>query len=232
MNSRDLFNSIGGIDEDIIARAERKENKKMKNKMKIIVPIAACMAVIIAAAGVLGGAFAGKTYKVSLDSGEEYVFRKTSVSSPSTDINLPLKSRELTADEFAFVFPYAKDAEYGLCYFDDETGKPVRFEGKAGGIRIILAKEDTPLTDTVTDNNPSVTEIGGTPVSIGYFITQPNSRGVRNAVFCGTFKCGEYGVYVEGAGSETLADEISAAVAEFISNVIENGTADFSALKE
>ena len=56
MNSIDLYNAMGGIDEKLIARAEQKERiNKMKYKniiLKRVIPVAACFAI---AAGVIFG---------------------------------------------------------------------------------------------------------------------------------------------------------------------------------
>lgn len=56
-------------------------------------------------------------------------------------------------------------------------------------------------------------EVNGTSVTAGYFITDPNSKGEQTAIYYATFKLGDCTVYVENAGaiadSESVKNELA-----------------------
>lgn len=85
MNSRDLFNAMGGIDENLIARSESKERIiKMKNKniiFKRILPVAACLAIA-----------AGTMFGLSGNIGINYNTEKSSSASRASCFGLVIAS--------------------------------------------------------------------------------------------------------------------------------------------
>ena len=234
MNSRDLFYSIGGIDEELIELAQKKKEVNiMSRKIKIILSAAACLAVVAVLAGAFGaGLFSPDSYTVTLENGENCVFGRTTIGSASLDFQLPAACRELSGGELSGVFPFAGENASGVCYFDDGSGLPVRFDGKLGGVSVIIAGKGQPLSDTVIDETPAPSLIGGTPVMLGYFLTDANSRGERNAIFCATFAFGDYTVYVEDARDSDNASLAAEAVADTVSGIIAAAPDAFASLRQ
>ena len=97
---------------------------------------------------------------------------------------------------------------------------------------MIYAQDGFPVNDVVIAGNETASSVAGVPVTTGYYITKPNSRGEQLAIFFGAFKIGDTRVYVECFGANSEANEISHSTAELILQIIENGEPDFSAVNK
>ena len=202
------------------AKEKERERMKTQNRKKIWVPLAACMALLIAV-GVFfgaGGLGAGR-YTVTLENGDAVTYKKMDVSSSSLDFayKFGVVTRDLTAAELKALSPLLTS---GFGTFRTDTGELVRFEGKAGDTKVIMTLPGLCVTDTVVDEFPVKNEVGGTEVLSGY--CRANNGGKPVALFTGQFQLGGVIVYAEHgapfAEAKTAAETLSQTVAAFIAN--------------
>ena len=71
-------------------------------------------------------------------------------------------------------------------------------------------------------------EVNGTSVTAGYFVTDRNSVGEQNVIYYATFKLGDSTVYVENAGAKTESESVKNDLATIIQELINNGALDLS----
>lgn len=207
----------------------------MSNTKKTLIPIAACLAVLIAVTGIIGGNlgwFGSKGYTVRLANGDSIVYYSGSTGETSFEVDYPISSRELTDTELDAIFPTSTESRSAMGTFRDETGDLLRIEGKIGNASVIYARDNFPVNDVVIEGTETTSLVAGVPVTTGYYITNPNSRGEQLAVFFGSFKIGNTNAYVECFGDKSEANEVSQTTAELILQIIENGEPNFSAVKK
>ena len=72
--------------------------------------------------------------------------------------------------------------------FRRDTGELIRAEGHLGNVKLTFAAPGEPLSDTVLMGEESETELDGTPLSLGSFLTGPNSRGEKTLILCARFE--------------------------------------------
>lgn len=220
----------------------RKEKKTIMSKKKILIPVAACLTLLIAATAIFAaGGFGSKKYFVTLGSGDTVTYKKTGASTAASlnfGYDYAVETRELTAEELQAVSPLLT---FGFGTFRTDTGALVRFEGAAGDTKIIMAVPGVCLTDAVIDSNPAVCEVKGVPVQTAYFKTAKNSKGITTSVFCGEFQLNGIRIHAELAtrqydnlngGWYEIGDEdsVCAALSQQIYQFIENGEPAFSAV--
>ena len=224
----------------ILERNRSVQNRKdkvdyMSKIRKMLIPVAACLAVLIAVTGIIGGNlgwFGSKGYTVRLANGDSIVYYSGSTGETSFEVDYPISSRELTDTELDAIFPASTESRSAMGTFRDETGDLLRIEGKIGLASVIYAQDIFPVNDVVIEGNETTSLVVGIPVTTGYFITNPNSRGEQLAVFFGSFKIGNTNAYVECFGDKSEADEVSQTTAELILQIIEKGEPDFAAVKK
>jgi hypothetical protein len=211
-----------------------KANHMSRTKRKLV-PAVICLAVLIAITGIIGGSlgwFGSKVFTVKLASGDSIVYRSGSTDGASFAVDYPVISRELTDTELDMLFPASTESRSAIGTFRDETGALLRVEGKIGNATVIYAQDGFPVSDVVIAGNETASSAAGVPVTAGYCITKPNSRGEQLAIFFGSFKIGDTNAYVEYFGDKSEADEVSQATAELILQIIENGEPDLSAVNK
>lgn len=86
------------------------------------------------------------------------------------------------------------------------------------------------MSDVIIEGNETISTVNGIPVTTGYFITKPNSKGEQVVVFFGSFKIGSTTAYVELSGGKSDAEVVSQNTAELIFQIIENGEPNFHAI--
>ena len=180
----------------------------------------------------ISGWFGSKDYTVKLANGDTVVYRNGSAVETGFAVEYPVTSRELTGAESDAVFPVNTEAKSAIGTFRDETGELLHIEGKIGNASVIFAQEGFPVTDVVIEGEETTSLVDGIPVTTGYFITNPDSKGGQRAVFFCSFKIGNTNVYVECFGDKDEASEVSRTAADLILQIIENGEPDFSAVKK
>ena len=204
-----------------------------KNFNKILIPVAACLVAIVAVTGIVGsnmGWFGSKGYTVNLANGDSIVYHIGSTNVASIHVGYPVSSRKLTDAELDAILPETTERRSAIGTFREENGELLRVEGKLGDATIIFAQDNFPISDVVLEGNESSSSVNGIPVTTGYFVTSPNSRGEQSAIFFASFSIGNTNVYVECYGDKSDADAVSQETADLIFSIITKGEPDFSAI--
>ena len=204
-----------------------------KNFKKFLIPVAACLVAIGAVTGIVGsnmGWFGSKGYTVNLANGDSIVYHIGSTNVASIHVGYPVSSRKLTDAELDAILPETTERRSAIGTFREENGELLRVEGKLGDATIIFAQDNFPISDVVLEGNESSSSVNGIPVTTGYFVTSPNSRGEQSAIFFASFSIGNTNVYVECYGDKSDADAVSQETADLIFSIITKGEPDFSAI--
>ena len=241
---------------NIIAFRREQETKKRPNVFKRLAAAAACIAVMAGAGFGIRTALFNKDYAFTLPSGQTVVYERESGGSAAADAQFYAEkevcSREISYDEFRSFFPtltgcfsggatFAADTGELLHfegwlsdeekYFTNEAGEQVRVTGGAGQLHICMSKEGLPVTDTIVSGNESYTEVDGVPLKTGYFVTKPNSRGKRTAIFFAEYTQNGVAVYAELSGDQSESGQIGERLTEAVYGMITNGSPDLSAVR-
>lgn len=204
-----------------------------KNFKTFLIPVAACLVAIVAVTGIVGsnmGWFGSKGYTVNLANGDSIVYHIGSTNVASIHVGYPVSSRKLTDAELDAILPETTERRSAIGTFREENGELLRVEGKLGDATIIFAQDNFPISDVVLEGNESSSSVNGIPVTTGYFVTSPNSRGEQSAIFFASFSIGNTNVYVECYGDKSDADAVSQETADLIFSIITKGEPDFSAI--
>ncbi len=223
------------LERNLSVRNRKDKVNYMFGTKKRLIPVVVCMALLIAVTGIIGGNlgwFNQKDYTVKLTNGDFIVYRNGSTSEASFEVDYPVTSRDLTDTELEILFPASTESRSAIGTFRDETGALLRVEGKIGNASVIYAQDGFPVNDAVIAGNETASSVAGIPVTMGYYITKPDSRGEQLAIFFGSFKIGNTNVYVECFGDKSEAKEVSQTTAELILQIIENREPDFSAVNK
>lgn len=207
---------------------------RKKSFKRFLIPVAACLVAIVAATGIVGsnmGWFGSKAYTAVLENGDSIVYHiGSSNAAMSIHVGFPISTRELTDAELDAILPETAEQRSAIGTFRDENGELLRIEGKLGDATIIFAQDNFPISDVVPEGNESSSSVNGIPVTTGYFVTSPNSRGEQSAIFFASFSIGNTNVYVECYGDKSDADAVSQETADLIFSIITKGEPDFSAI--
>lgn len=205
---------------------------------KVFIPLAACLALAVATIAIWGlrqSPFGAKRYSVTLDTGEKFTYENGSPEgAASYAYEYDVIGRPLTKDEISLLLPSLKDVtdnDYASATFKAETGEMIRMEGRTGHLLIHLAKSGLPVTDTIVTGSRSITKIKDVEVKTGYFLTRPNSKNIRTAIFFAEFEANGTVVYVEVAGEEEESEELSRQLSEAICDMINGNLPDLSKLR-
>ena len=196
----------------------------MNMKKVIWGTIAACFILIIIVSGIfIKNIKRGyETKKIVVHkNGNTIIFVKSdSIGATQSDIafNFKEKFRSISKEESQILFnnlPFE-----GNVLFNMDSSKAVHMEGNIENIKLIIATPGIPVSDTVIEGKETNSNVDGVPISAGYFITDPNSKGKRNIIYYATFKLGENTIYVEHAGleenSKTIRNELTELIEELV----------------
>lgn len=202
---------------------------------RVLPPLAACLTLAVATIAIWGlhqNPFGAKSYSVTLDSGETLLYESGSTrGAASYAYEYDVIGRPLTKDEISLLLPSVKDVTDNDCAsatFKAETGEMIRMEGRAGHLLIQLAKSGLPVSDTIITGPRSITKINDIEVKTGYFLTSPNSKNIRTAIFFAEFEANGTMAYVEVAGTEMESEELSKRLSEAIYAMIDGNLPDMS----
>lgn len=227
MNAKIFSEAMSELDGKYIDEAlNYKSNKTNKPVWVRWGAIAACFAVVVALGA--GLFFGNSAEKAVLENGDELVFEKSNTVAGSLDLNV--ETRPLTEEENRILFedlPGKANAIYAA-----DSGELIGFEGEIGKIKITVQLTAQTLIDTVIEGIENCTEINGTSVKAGYFITDPNSRGERNTIYYAAFERGNIKYYLENSGTKDDSEATKNQLAEVIQRLIENGEPDLSAFAD
>jgi hypothetical protein len=199
---------------------------------KRLAPIAACFVAVIALVAVVGGNsgwFGSKTLVADIDGGTLAFYKgSTGEGSYAWDADWGDHiDRSLTADESRTLF--GELSVTGNATFRSTDTALMHFEGKAGDATIILAANGHATTDEIiksNEENPETNDIpvriNGIPVTAGYFVTDANSKGIKNIIYFATFDVDGTTVYVELGGVESGSDALRTEIGAIIDHLTKN----------
>ena len=205
-----------------------------KSRMSIqrfaVVPAAACL-ILLAVCG-LHFYHLNKPLRMTLNNGTQIVYRPVQggIGDASYAYDYEICDRELTADELQLLLPCAVQPEPCSAVFRTDTGEFLRTETKIGEIHVHLAKEGLPVTDVIIDGEQTAEEICGVPVTFGYFLTKPNSRGIRTAILYASYTRNGLQVYLETAGNEADSETLGITLGNLVYELLEADAPDLSVI--
>ncbi len=175
-----------------------------------------------------GSEVSANTYKL--------VFNKAKHEAAES-VNLPMMfGRDLTDDERKAVLPRLSDTHsaraYAQFFYHDHSFYSVEAKiTSTGGLTtdVSIAKDKVVLDYDLGDNTET-TVVAGTPVTAGYFVTKPNSKGLRNIIYFASFQIDGVGYYVEICGDSTQKDVLRKEFSTVIGLLIGGGAADIARL--
>ena len=126
-------------------------------------------------------------------------------------------------------FPVTANAIYKNS--DKDTGNPqelIGYEGTIGNVKIVVSLSDMQLLDAVIVGAEETTELNGTSIAAGYFITDPNSKGEQNAIYYATLELSSCKVYLENADTVENRETTKQQLVEVIQKLTENKELDLT----
>lgn len=221
MNEKRLLKCFGGIDEKYVEEAAPAGRSVKKMRLAGWGVVAACF--VIAAAicvGILQ--FCNNDDVAVLENGEMITFVKSDMAASPSAQDINVKSRELTDEELDRLFPNLPVTAYAL-FFPPNQNQFVGLEGKIGNIKLVVSMADFQILDTIIEGNEESSIVNGIPVTAGYFVTKPNSKGKKTAIYYAFFELGNSRIYVENAGAEDKSEIVKNELADMIDTLISNG---------
>jgi len=236
VRKEELFEVLGELDDDIVKGAEIPVKKKLNWKHW------GTMAACLAAAVILGiglfqsGIFGGGTDTAVLDSGDKIIFVKSNIGVGNVDINADIYTRPLTEDEVHSLFeglPVTADAIYAKGELDEgNSQKLIGITGTVGNVKMVISTSDIQLLDAVVEGIEKKSEVNGTSVTAGYFVTRPNSRGERNAIYYASFELDGCKIYLENSGPAKNSEAVKNRLAGLVLRLTENGGLDLDSFSK
>ncbi len=170
--------------------------------------------------------FRNKDDIAALENGETITFVKSDMAEGSIQMSsdLDVLPRELTGEELDRLFPNLPVTAYA--YFNGSGNRLVGLEGRIGNIKLVVSTSGFQLLDTIIEGSEGQSEVNGVPVTAGYFITRPNSRGKKTVIYYASFEMGSCSIYVENAGAEHERENVKNELANIIETLINNGELD------
>lgn len=217
MTRESFFEILGELDGDIV-QAARTPVKKKSNWI-LWTAAAACLAIVISAAIGHGGS----SYKVTTASGDTVSFAKSNISYASLDFPADVTSRELTPEEIQALFG---DLPVTASVTETADDQILGFVGKIGDAKLVIYAPDFALLDSIIVGVEKNATIDDVPVSAGFFVTHPNSKGEKTAIFYAKFELGGQIFYVENAAPYPDREKASRSLIEAVQALIENGELD------
>lgn len=225
MNAKMFSEAIGEVGDRYYEEAARYEHRRKKSVWLKWGTIAACLVMaVVLGVGILRLRSSEDT--VTLENGETIIFGKSNVGECSLVFDFDIISRDLTGEELERLFPNLSVTAYA--HFNASNNQLVGLRGKIGDIRLIVSRADVNLLDTIIVGEEKSCEINGVPVTAGYFVTKPNSKGVKTVVYNADFTMGNTRMYVENAGPEYERETVKNELADVIEALINNGELDLA----
>lgn len=225
MNTKMFSEAISEVGDRYYEEAARYEHRRKKSVRPKWGMIAACLVMAVTlGVGILR--FSGSEDTVTLKNGETIIFGKSNVGKCCLVFDFDIISRDLTAEEIDRIFPELPVTAYA--HFNASNNQLIGFEGKIGNIRLVVSRADVNLLDTIVEGNERSCEINGVPITAGYFVTRPNSKGVKTVIYNADFSMGNTRIYVENAGPEYERETVKNELADVIEALIDNGELDLA----
>lgn len=229
MNTKMFSEAIGEVGDRYYEEAACYEHRRKKPVWPKWGMIAACLIMaVVLGVGILQ--LRGNEDTATLENGETIIFSKSTVGECSLVFDFDIISRELTDEELDRLLPNLPVTAYA--HFNASNNQLIGFEGKIGDIRLVVSKADVSLLDTIIVGEEKSCEINGVPVTAGYFVTKPNSKGVKTVIYNADFTMGNTRIYVENAGPEYERETVKNELADVIEELINNGELDLAQLAQ
>lgn len=231
MRGNELLEKMELADARYIEEAEHARPFARSKRKAVFAWMAACLA-LVAALGCGIWKFSGAGESITLENGSVLTLRRTGAApSQSVDIDTSrINVRELTAEEGARFF--GMDGVSGTGYFDREDNSLIGFSGQTeSGVRIHLSVQDKFPRDVVimSDREALIALGDGVTGFGGYFVTDANSRGERNAIYYAALCFGEVNVYLEAGGTLAESEMTKAELTAAINALVRQGWLSFDA---
>ncbi len=223
MNAEKFSDAMSGLNMKYVNEAVNYRKKAKKSVWVRWGAAAACVAVLVVLGIFLGGVSGDKTDTVILDNGVEIVFAKSEITASSIDFGVNVTTRHLTEEEIAALFP-GLPVTADVIFSDNE--EVLGFEGNIGNIEMAISTTGMSLLDTEIIGSEGVSNVDGTSVTAGYFVTGRNSSGEQDAIYFATFGLGDCTIYLENAGAKTESETVKNDLAAVIQDLINNGEPD------
>lgn len=192
---------------DAILSYDDNRRKPTVKPRRFLIPAAAFLVMVAAIGFRLHNP---KKLAVTLDNGMNVVY-DANISSAGDAMyayDYEIQTRELTAEELQQLLPCSVQPDSCHAVFRAETGEFERAETKLGEVHVHLAREGLPVTDDIVTGETANAEINGIPVTFGFFLTKPNSRGIRTAVLYASYLREGLQVYLETGGDEANQEQL------------------------
>lgn len=228
MKKEQLFDIIGEVEEQKILEANKDVSKKKKVQKAWLKwgALAACLCIVTVS--IIGISTKKQPLIVELSNGDEVIFStNTELYTYSLDIAIA-DSRDLSESEANAIFGNTDIEAY--ISFEEGSNEFIILDGKIDGFSISVHRKDIPSCIEI-EGEESTSNINNIAVTAGYFITEANSKGKRNAIVYGEFEIGNYRVYIETAGDKSELETLCNEVAKEIYKLIENTSLDFDVIK-
>jgi hypothetical protein len=164
-----------------------------------------------------------------------YFNEADSQSTAKTDIGIRGHFwQELTVEELKTIFPCLTETHTvtATANFQSDESRASLFNIDAQVVSSAELKTYIQLApgEVVLDYGFGVetkaSDVLGTPVTAGYFETEPNSKGLKNIIYFATFKLSDVAYYVELSGAKADEEVVKNEISEIIGLLIKGGAAD------
>ena len=228
MKKEQLFDIIGEVEEQKILEANKDVSKKKKVQKAWLKwsALAACLCIVTVS--IIGISTKKQPLIVELSNGDEVIFStNTELYTYSLDIAIA-DSRDLSESEANAIFGNTDIEAY--ISFEEGSNEFIILDGKIDGFSISVHRKDIPSCIEI-EGEESTSYINDIAVTAGYFITETNSKGKRNAIIYGEFEIGNYRVHIETAGDKSELETLCNELAKELYKLIENTSLDFDVIK-
>lgn len=228
MKKEEFFDILGEVNEQKILNANKDFSKREKLQKGLLKwgALAACL--IIAIASAISILTKQQPPIVTLENGDEINF-STKGDFALSNIAIEIgDNRNLSESEASTIF--GESSIEASVVFEEGTNEFIMLGGTIDGFKIEVKRKDIPSC-IVIEGEESTSYINDIAVTAGYFITEANSKGKRNAIVYGEFEIGNYRVYVETAGDKSELETLCNELAKELYKLIENASLDFEIIK-
>lgn len=217
------------IRDAILSYADQKPKHAIRPRRFLI--LASAFLVMLAAIGFR--LHNPKKLAVTLDNGMNVVYDANIATAGNAmyAYDYEIQTRELTAEELQQLLPCSVQPDSCHAVFRAETGEFERAETKIGKVHVHLAREGLPVTDDIVTGETANAEIYGVPVTFGFFLTKPNSRGIRTAVLYASYLREGLQVYLETGGDEANQEQLGTDLGNLVCELLAHDAPNLSEIR-
>ena len=216
--------------QDAILSYDDNRRKPTVKPCRFLIPAAAFLVMVAAIGFRLHNP---KKLAVTLDNGMNVVYDANIATAGNAmyAYNYEIQTRELTAEELQQLLPCSVQPDSCHAVFRAETGEFERAETKIGEVHVHLAREGLPVTDDIVTGETANAEIYGVPVTFGFFLTKPNSRGIRTTVLYASYLREGLQVYLETGGDEANQEQLGTDLGNLVCELLAHDAPNLSEIR-